>query len=69
MTKYADGVLSVSTVHNIPGLPPKKYSDREIERAMSDAVRGAVAEGIALDSDEMRRRMKAARRKVTHAGF
>jgi len=67
--KYADGVFTVSTVVNIPGLPKKGYTEQQIENAMACAVRDAMAKGFNLDSPEIRKRMKEARRKVTNAGI
>jgi hypothetical protein len=69
MTEYADGVLRLSSVHNLPGVPRKQYTESQIQDAMTRAVQEALDEGISISSPEIRKRMKAARRGVTHAAI
>lgn len=67
MTVYADGAVLISGVKKHENIPKKPYTDEMIESAMSKAVETGLADGVPIDSLEMRKRILAARAGVKNA--
>lgn len=55
---YADAIMT--GVAPVPGSNPDPERIKRIEDAMVDAIHRAMADGIALDSPEMKARIEAA---------